>query len=142
MYNKFGAEGMHKNFVDANELLLQIGIFYLTWGMLAYLLTLGKASSTARNWIFTGQIVMLIVEVSLVFNEIKLPEWFLPTSTEHELIWLLHTIFPAFMNGCRSIGSYCYVDVDEITRTTLLGLRTSHAVGKELQVLNMLLLHV
>mmetsp|Transcript_54593 Transcript_54593/g.108345 ORF Transcript_54593/g.108345 Transcript_54593/m.108345 type:complete len:332 (+) Transcript_54593:26-1021(+) len=126
LYNKFGKEGLQKNFVDANALLLQIGVFYLTWGMLAYILTLGKSSSTARNWIFTGQIVMLVVEVSLVLQEVTLPEWFLPTVTEHEVVWLMHTLFPAFMNGCRSIGSYYYVDVDELTRTTLLNIRASH----------------
>lgn len=122
---------MQKNFVDANALLLQIGVFYLTWGMLAYVLTLGKSSSTSRNWIFTGQIVMLVVEISLVLQEVKLPDWFLPTVTEHEIVWLMHNLFPAFMNGCRSIGSFYYVDVDELTRTTLLGIRASHTVSPE-----------
>lgn len=126
LYNKFGAEGLQKNFIDANAILLQIAVFYLTWGMLAYVLTMGKSSSTSRNWIFTGQIVMLVVEVSLVLQDVKLPEWFLPTITEHEVVWLLHSLFPAFMNGCRSIGSYYYVDVDELTRTTLMTIRDSH----------------
>jgi len=122
---------MQKNFVDANALLLQIGVFYLTWGMLAYVLTLGKSSSTSRNWIFTGQIVMLVVEISLVLQEVKLPDWFLPTVTEHEIVWLMHNLFPSCMNGCRSIGSFYYVDVDELTRTTLLGIRASHTVSPE-----------
>eukprot|EP00614_Pseudopedinella_elastica_P008587 CAMPEP_0172599004 /NCGR_PEP_ID=MMETSP1068-20121228/19121_1 /TAXON_ID=35684 /ORGANISM="Pseudopedinella elastica, Strain CCMP716" /LENGTH=330 /DNA_ID=CAMNT_0013399129 /DNA_START=297 /DNA_END=1286 /DNA_ORIENTATION=- len=126
LYNKFGPEGMNKNFVDANELLLQISIFYLTWGMLAYILTLGKSSSTARNWIYTGQIAMLVVEVSLVLQEVKLPDWFFPTVTEHEMVLLMHSLFPAFMNGCRCIGSFYYVDVDELTRKTLESLRASH----------------
>jgi hypothetical protein len=43
-------------------------VFYATWGMLAYLLTLGKSSSNARSWIYTGQIVMLIAEVSLLLQ--------------------------------------------------------------------------
>jgi hypothetical protein len=125
-YNKFGLPGLQKNFVDANDVLLQIAVFYLTWGMLAYILTLGKSSSTARNWIFTGQIVMLVIEISLMLQEVKLPEWFLPTTTEHEVVWLLHSLFPAFMNGCRCLGSFYYVDVDEIMKTTLTNLQASH----------------
>lgn len=120
---------MNKNVADPNDLLLQIGIFYLTWGMLAYVLTLGKSSSNARDWIFTGLIVMLVVEVSLMLQEVSLPEWFLPTTTEHEMVWLMHTLFPAFMNGCRSIGSFYFVDVDELTKTALLNLRSSHTVS-------------
>jgi hypothetical protein len=128
LYNKFGPEGLNKNFVDANALLLQIAIYYLTWGMLVYILTLGKSSCEARNWIFTGQIVMLIVEVSLMLQEVKLPDWFLPTVTEHEIVLLLHSLFPAFMNGCRSIGSFYYQDVDELMRASIASLRTSQAV--------------
>lgn len=126
IYNKFGLPGLQKNFMETNDVLLQIAIFYLTWGMLAYILTLGKSSSTARNWIFTGQIVMLIIEVSLMLQEVKLPEWFLPTTTEHEVVWLLHSLFPAFMNGCRCLGSFYYVDVDEMMKTTLKNLQASH----------------
>jgi len=126
LYNKFGTEGLTKNFIDANAILLQIAVYYLTWGMMAYILTLGKSSSNSRNWIFTGMIVMLIVEVSLELQDVKLPDWFLPTVTEHEIVWLLHSLFPAFMNGCRSIGSFFYVDVDELTKATLTNLQASH----------------
>jgi len=128
LYNKFGTEGLTKNFIDANAILLQIAVFYLAWGMMAYILTLGKSSSNSRNWIFTGMIVMLIVEVSLELQDVKLPDWFLPTVTEHEVVWLLHSLFPAFMNGCRSIGSFFYVDVDELTKVTLNNLQASHGV--------------
>merc|ERR1712070_69915 len=38
----------------------------------------------------------------------------------------MHSLFPAFMNGCRSIGSFYYVDVDELTRSTLEGLRAAN----------------
>jgi hypothetical protein len=128
LYNKFGADGLQKNIVDANSILLQIGVFYVTWGALVYVLTLGKSSSSSRNWIFTGQIVMLVVEISLLLEEVKLPEWFFPTVTEHEIVWLMHTLFPAFMNGCRSIGAFYFIDLDELTKTTLLNMRASHLV--------------
>lgn len=127
-YDKFGEEGIKSNraVIDEYQVLLEIAVFYLTWGMLAYILTLGKSSTSARDWIFTGQIVMLVVEVSLLLQEVKLPEWFLPTVTEHEIIWLLHTLFPAYMNGCRCLGSFLYVDVDDQTRRLLGALQAQN----------------
>jgi hypothetical protein len=37
-----------------------------TWGMLAYVLTLGKSSSNSRSCIYTGQIVMMLIEITLM----------------------------------------------------------------------------
>jgi len=127
LYNKFGEDGIKTNRpVDEYQILLEISVFYLTWGMLAYVLTLSKSSVNSRNWIYTGQIVMLVAEVSLLLQEVKLPEWFLPRVTEHEIVWLLHSLFPAFMNGCRCLGSFLYVDMDEKTRQLLILLKTQN----------------
>jgi len=124
IYNKFGKEGLEtKQHLDEYQMLLQIGIFYATWGMLSYVLTLGKSSQNARSWIFTGEIVMLIAEVSLMLQKGAMPTWFLPKFTEAEMVWLMHTLFPAFMNGCRCLGGFLYVDLEEQTRTLLLALQ-------------------
>lgn len=45
-----------------------------------------------------------------------------------QVVWILHSIFPAYMNGCRSLGSHLYVDVDQQTRDMLLALRAGHQV--------------
>jgi len=120
VYNKFGEDGIKSNKrFDEYQMLLEIAIFYVTWGMLAYVLTLGKSSVTARTWIFTGEIVMLVAEVTFMLNQGEMPTWFLPFVTEHELILLLHALFPPFMNGCRCIGSALYVDIDQQTRNLL-----------------------
>lgn len=120
VYNKFGPEGVKQNRrFDEWQLLLEIAVYYATWGMLAFVLTLGKASSSARNWIFTGQIIMLIAEISLMLQETKLPTWFLATWTEHEFVFLMHSLFPAFMNGCRCLCGFLYVDVEEQARQKL-----------------------
>jgi len=163
VYNKFGGDGIKANKrFDETQMLLEIAVFYATWGMLAYVLTLGKSSSDARNWIFTGQIIMLIAEVSLMlqvrgvsrsmsvgkdgegtidetlplvlylimmWQETKLPEWFLPTTTEHELVWLMHSLFPAYLNGCRVLGGFLYVDVEEQARQNILALQEQNKVG-------------
>jgi len=125
VYNKFGAEGIRTNKrFDETSFFMELGIFYLTWGMLAYVLTLGKRSGDARQWTFTGLIIMLVVEIAVMTStESLLPPGFLPTWTEHQCVWLLHTLFPAFMNGCRSLGSYLFVDLDAQARSLLLALQ-------------------
>lgn len=125
VYNKFGQEGVNsdKRF-DESQFFMELGVFYITWGMLAYVLTLGKKSGDARQWTFTGLIVMLVVEIAVMTNQSNpLPSSIFPPWTEYEVVWLLHSLFPAFMNGCRSLGSYLYVDLDAQTRQLLLALQ-------------------
>lgn len=125
VYNKFGEDGVNtdKRF-DESQFFMELAVFYITWGMLAYVLTLGKKCGDARQWTFTGLIVMLVVEIAVMTNQSNpLPSSIFPTWTEYEVVWLLHSLFPAFMNGCRSLGSYLYVDVDTQTRNLLLTLQ-------------------
>ena len=124
VYNKFGQDGIknNKSHLDESTMLLEMGVFYATWGMLAYILTLGKSSSNARNWIFTGLISMILLEVTLMTTEEPLPDWFFPSTTEYEWVLLLHSLFPAFLNGCRCLGSFLYVDLDQKTTNLLLAL--------------------
>ena len=53
---------------------------------------------------------MLLVETLLVIEEVSLPTWFFPQSTPHDVIAFLHRLFPAFMNGSRSILGAFHVD--------------------------------
>lgn len=125
VYNKFGPDGIASNKrFDETQFFIELAVFYITWGIMVYILTLGKKGGDARQWIYTGIIVMLLAEISLMTAQNNpLPPWLLPTSTEHEAVWLMHALFPAFMNGCRSIGAYLYVDLDAQTRQLLLALQ-------------------
>lgn len=55
-------------------------------------------------------VVMLMVEMVLVLHNIPLPSWFLPSYTSHDIIAVLHRIFPAYMNACRCVTGAFYVD--------------------------------
>lgn len=125
VYNKFGDAGIKANKrFDETQFLIEVGVYYLTWGVMAYVLTLGKRSGDARQWVFTGLIVMLVVEMAVMMSQGNpLPSSIFPQTTEYELVWLLHALFPAFMNGCRSMGSYLFVDLDAQTRQLLLALQ-------------------
>ena len=66
----------------------QMAIWYMTWGVLAYVMTLGKSNRQSRDWVFTGQIVMLAMEVSIITTpggEGVLPSWFFPKMAEYEV---------------------------------------------------------
>lgn len=125
VYNKFGADGIKssKRF-DETQFFIELAVFYLTWGMMAFVLTLGKKSGEARQWIFTGLIVMLVGEIAIMTSATNpLPATIFSQSTEYEFVWLFHSLFPAYMNGCRSMGSYLYVDLDAQGRQLLLALQ-------------------
>jgi hypothetical protein len=123
VYNRFGPEKVKsKVVIDEYRVLLEVAIFYAAWGIMTWMLTLGKHNVLARQWVFTGMIAMLVVEVMLLLKELVLPEWFLPGMTEHEFVMLGHNLFPAFLNGCRCIGAYMFVDLEMHTRALLVAL--------------------
>jgi len=124
VYNKFGAAGIKANKrFDETSFLLEVAIYYVSYGMMCFILTLGKRSGDARNWILTGLMSMMVIEVAVMTSQKNpIPDWLAPRLTEHDTVWLMHTLFPAFMNGCRSLGSYLYVDLEAQTRQFLLAL--------------------
>lgn len=68
--------------------LPKMAIWYITWGVLAYVMTLGKSNRQARDWVFTGQIVMLAAEVAIVTTpggNGVLPSWLFPHMAEYEV---------------------------------------------------------
>jgi hypothetical protein len=125
VYNKFGKEGIaaNKRF-NENAFLMEVGVFYVSWALMAFFLTMGAKSGSAREWVFTGLIAMLVVEVVIMTSESNpIPAWLLPTVTEADLVRIMHSLFPAFMNGCRSMGSYLFVDMDAQLRLLLMMLQ-------------------
>lgn len=73
-----------------------MAVWYLTWGVLAYVMTLGKSNGQARDWVFTGQIVMLAVEVAIVTTPGGggvLPSWLFPKMAEYEVGNSFHFVF-------------------------------------------------
>lgn len=125
VYNKFGAIGIKQNKrFDETHFLLELAIFYVSYGMVAFMLTLGKRNAEARNWTFTGLLCMMVLEVAIMTSQTNpIPEWLFPTMTEYDAVWLMHNLYPPFMNGCRSLGMYLYVDFDGQTRQLLLALQ-------------------
>lgn len=130
IYNKMGPEAIkNKRHMDESQILMEIAVYYIVWGLLSYVLTLGKSGSSARSWIYTGEIAMLVLEASVMLSgqgKSVIPDWFLPSLTDHELVWVMHSIFPAYMNGCRSICAFLYVDLEKEARDLMLAIQQGH----------------
>jgi hypothetical protein len=63
---------------------------------------MGKKSGSAQEWAFTGMIAMCVVEVVVMTSqENPIPSWMFPTVTEKDLVRIMHSLFPAFMNNGR-----------------------------------------
>jgi hypothetical protein len=125
VYNKFGKEGIAQNKrFNETQFLMEVGIFYVSWAIMAFLLTMGKKSGEARNWTLTGLIVIMVLEVVIMTShQNPIPSWAFPTLTEYDVIKLMHSLFPAYMNGCRTLGAFLYVDLDDQLRQLLLALQ-------------------
>jgi hypothetical protein len=125
VYNKFGKQGIDSNKrYNETQFLIEVAIFYVSWAVMAFLLTMGKTSGEARNWTFTGLVVMLVCEVVLMTSQTNpIPTWLFPRLTEHESVKMMHSLFPAFMNGCRSLGAFLFVNLDAQMRQLLLALQ-------------------
>lgn len=103
--------------IEETQIFFEMLLFYAGWGMLAFVLTLGKNAGEARSWIFSGQLLMFVVELYLKLEPASvMPDWLLPSMTKFELVSLFHSLFPAYMNGCRCIGNVVHVDYDERNR--------------------------
>lgn len=125
VYNKFGKEGIEQNKrYSETQFLMETGLFYVSWAVMGFLLTMGKKSGHARDWTLTGLIAMLVAEVVVMTSQTNpFPSSIFPTLTEADCVRVMHSLFPAFMNGCRSMGAYLYVDLDAQLRQLLVALQ-------------------
>ena len=73
-------------------------------------MTMSEPSGDAMNTSFLGIACLLVLESLLILEEVPLPNWFLPYQTSYDIVSLSHRLFPAFMNGSRSIFGAFYED--------------------------------
>jgi hypothetical protein len=89
-------------------------MFYAMWTVMTYVLTTGKAESTARPWIYAGLIASCVAEVAMMFSNWNPGQnmMFVNMLTVHEKIWLIRSLLPAYLNGCRTVKAYLFIDLD------------------------------
>ena len=56
VYDRFGPEKLKQKVavIDEYKVLVEVAIFYAAWGIMTWMLTLGKHNSNARQWVFTA----------------------------------------------------------------------------------------
>lgn len=75
------------------------------------MLTLGGNSGHARSWIYVGGLLLFLAELNLKFSNYDLSTTLLPQMTTYEFISIAQAVFPAYLNGCRTIGSFLHYDL-------------------------------
>ncbi len=134
IYNKLGA-GAVKSQAVFNEMdqFFVIGIYYLINASLTYLVTIGRRNEKARTWTFCGLIFMFAAELALTLGGVDsglpdLPSWVLPTLPHYDIVQIMHSIYPAFLNGCRLVSSAIFVDIEVQIRAMLVQLLKGHSM--------------
>lgn len=119
MYNRYGSGVSTDPRLDELKLIGDICLKYLLWGLLAYLATNTLGTRMCRTWVMLTLLCMLAVEVAFSLTESSIPTWFPANFTEHELIFILHSVFPGVLLAFRSIIERMYVDMNRVTAEVL-----------------------
>lgn len=110
VYELFGEKAATAKTLERNVIEDMVGVlsYYIISGLIAYILTLGESEGNARSWIYVGGLVMLLIEMNLKFSaEIELPIMpGLAQTTTSEFLSLMKSVFPVFLNGCRTMAPY------------------------------------
>lgn len=121
-YDKWGPKPNNNNSKiprSESDHVIGAATFYFIWAILTYLLTIGKSNSNARTWSFVGLIISLFCEFSLLTSNWDPIVWMMPYTTQHEKVLVMHSVYPAFMNGCRLISMFTFIDYDLLLRCAI-----------------------
>lgn len=115
IYNRFGDGKLDFDpRKDEFQLISEMLTVYVFWTITSYIATMPSGARASRTWIMIIGIVVMAIEVVLCLTETTMPEWasLNKRSTEYELIYMLHSIFPGLIIGFRCLSEYLYVDVN------------------------------
>lgn len=124
-YDRFGDQGVKvvaHSVMDTRHILLQLIVYYCSSAIFAFLMTMSEPSGDAMQVSLVGLATMLVIESLLVIEEVPLPRWFFPYNTPHDVVAFLHSLYPTFMNGSRSIMGAFYVDTKAVREEALQSL--------------------
>lgn len=129
IYNRFGEESLDFDpRLDETKILEGMVGMYLFWCGMVFYSTTDVAARTSRTWLLLAGLCMLLVEVSFSFTKAEVPHVsFAPALTEHQLVLLLHAIFPAVILVLQAVAMVHYVDVDATLAEALSAIDAQHA---------------
>ena len=145
IYDKLGdsvAKISEKHVIDHKYIIVQMLVYYASSLIFAFLMTFSEANGDAMTTSIFALTVVLLIEILLVLEEVKIPIWLLPNHTSHDVVSVLHRLFPAFMNGCRCIIGAFTVDHKEkrVEALTSLSEASKESTQKLIHITSMTLL--
>lgn len=131
LYNRFGTMDVSLDpRKDEMKLVVDVGIVYLFWGVVTYVMSLPMAARASRTWSAIAILFIFALEVCFCLTEAVLPVWMIPAYlTEYELNYYLHTAFPMVLAGLRCVAEYLYVDSDATSMLVITELTKNQKVG-------------
>jgi curved DNA-binding protein CbpA len=137
IYDRFGLDGI-KNFEESpgdkdheSSALMSMGMYYLMTAVITFLMTLGEGSGLSRTYVYTGLILMFLLEWQTKFDNFDFLVDILPYDTPFDKITIMHYLYPAFMTGARLIATMQYVNKDAILMGHIHALRQENVILHE-----------
>ena len=134
VYDRFGLDGL-KNFEGSpgdkdheSAAFMGMGMYYLMTAVMCFLMTLGEGSGLARTYVYTGLILMFLLEWQVKFDDFDFFTDLLPYDTPYDKVQIMHFLFPAFMTGARLIAAMQYVNKDAILMGHIHALRQENVI--------------
>ncbi len=129
IYNRFGEESLDFDpRLDETKILEGMVGMYLFWCGMIFFSTIDAATRSSRTWLLLAGLGMLLAEVSFSFTKAEVPHIsFAPALTEHQLVLLLHAIFPAVILVLQAVAMVHYVDVDAALAEAVRAIDAQHA---------------
>jgi len=117
VYDRLGDDGAklsRKKVLDCNFILREV-IFvpYLCRLGFVVLTTFSEPSGDTLEKCMLGLAIVLLFEALLVLEEKEIPVWLFPCNTSHEVVYLMHRLFFAYMNGYQCFVAAAALRVDD-----------------------------
>lgn len=112
-YSLLGEAGVKvasRGVIDAKYILIQMVVYYGSSLIFTFLMTFSESSGEAIKSSFFGLLAMLLIECLLVIEEWKLPSWFFPYYSTHDVISFIHRLYPVYINCIRCVMGAFHTD--------------------------------
>ena len=145
IYDRFGPKAV-KAYQDRNEsdpssgAMMNLGVNFVIWGMLTFLLTLGNGGANARMYSLVGLVFITILGWQLMLDDLDFLADYVWYWTPYDKAQILQHLYPAYMRGATIIAQTQYIDKEKVMNEKIqwmiVALQTLHAKVDRLEGTN------
>jgi hypothetical protein len=121
VYNRFGPKAAKQSQMggesgsdNETSALMGLGVNFVIWGMMTFLMTLGEGGSSARMYSFTGLVIITILGWQLMLSDFDFLTDYTWYWTPYDKAQIIQQLYPAWMRGSTIIAQTQYVDKEKI----------------------------